>query len=186
MSLQKRSRFTVILVLIATAVAFMAVGCSKSPVKSDMDTEPTLLRRASISANGAILAPVNLSAEAVISSEEGGILSLLDVTLEIPAGAVPNDTLFSIFIPDDEVFYNEFGTHGLIFDKPVKVTMSYRNADLTGINESTVRIAWFNNNVDQFEDVQCEIDFENKTVTAYLSHFSAYGLISDRQITFPF
>lgn len=163
-------------VLLAAALVFG--GCSESPLNSSTPEEPVLLTKAAC-ADG-VAKVVNLYVEDQISSEKGGVLTLADVTLEIPPGAVPNDTTYSIFIPDDEVFYNEFGTDGLVFDVPVTVTMSYRDADLSAVDESTIRIGYFNEATGQFEDLECRVDFVNKTVTATLSHFSAYGLISDR------
>jgi len=171
------------LLLAMTTIVLVGVllfaGCSQTPVDPTVNSEPQLLTRAVRAAGSASLAPVNLYAEKVISTTQGGTLSLLDVTMTIPPGAVPNDTLFSIFIPDDTVFFNEFGTDGLVFNKPVVVTMSYRQADLSGVKESTIRLAWYNKSTGTFEDVPCDVDLVAKTVTATLSHFSAYGLISD-------
>ncbi len=169
------------------ALALLAVtlfaGCSRTPMGVEAENEPAepqLLMRSSSSVSGSpLMSSGTMYTEAIISADTGGVLTLLDVTLEIPAGAVPNDTLFSISIPDPNVFYNEFGTDGLVFDSPVEVTMSYRDADLSGIDESTIRIVWVNESTGQFHDVQCEIDFDNQTVTGSLDHFSAYGLISD-------
>lgn len=169
--------------LLLVAMSLLVAGCSRSPLEQaeqPTSSEPTLLTRLVDRApNGASAAPVNLYTEAVISAETGGRLELLDVVLEIPPGAVPNDTTFSIFIPDDAVFYNEFGTDGLVFDVPVTVTMSYRGANLLGINESTIRIAYHNPETGEFEDVDCRLNLLSGTVTAELNHFSAYGLISD-------
>jgi len=155
----------------------LAVGCSQSPVGPATDA-PVLLTRLSRAGGALSAAEVNLYVEQLVPTQSGGRLELLDVTLDIPPGAVANDTVFSIFIPDDELFYNEFGTSGLVFDVPVSVTMSYRNADLTGITETSIRIAWYNADI-AWEPVDGTIDLVNKTVTAQLSHFSAYGLISD-------
>ena len=170
-------------VAILGAVSFAlvaAIGCSHSPVgpESSVTNEPVVLSRATRGAAVAGASPVNLYMEQVVPTATGGQLHLLDVTLDVPAGAVPNDTLFSIFIPDDEIFFNEFGTHGLVFDVPVTVTMSYRDADLSDVDETTIRIAWHNGD-GAWEDVECELDMVNQTVTAQLAHFSAYGLISD-------
>jgi len=179
----RRSRFHNTALRSVSAVFLVVVllaGCSESPVSvTENDSQPRLLSRSASLSSPAELSPLNLYVEKVISSENGGELSLFDVSMTVPAGAVPNDTLFSISIPDINVFYNEFGTDGLVFDRPVTVTMSYRDADLTGVDESTIRIAYFNNATGWFEDVLCEVDFENKEVTAQLNHFSAYGLISD-------
>jgi len=165
--------------VVMLAVLLMA-GCSESPVTSSYDEPQTqLLTRSDAFKSAMQTASSEYYMEQVISAADGGTLNLLDVTLEIPAGAVPNDTVFSISIPDIDVFYNEFGTSGLVFDKPVKVTMSYRGADLSNILEPTIRIAYYNELTGVFEDVEGQIDMVNKTITAELYHFSAYGLISD-------
>jgi hypothetical protein len=141
--------------------------------------EPKLLTRTASLGAGASLSPVNLYTEAVIPASQGGALSLLDVTLTIPAGAVKNDTLFSIRIPDDAIFFNEFGTDGLVFDVPVTVAMSYRDADLSGITESHIKLAWLDKRTNSWQSMACVVDTVSKTVTGNLYHFSAYGLISD-------
>lgn len=161
------------------AGALLVTGCSRSPIgDTSATTEPVLLQRGSSTLAAASLVG-ELYADSVISAAEGGRLVLLDVVLDIPAGAVPNDTLFSISIPDLSKFYNDFGTSGLVFDKPVTVTMSYRDADLTGVDASSIRIGYFNEQSGQWEDMVCTVDPVNMLVTAQLDHFSAYGLISD-------
>ncbi|MCH7947813.1 MAG: hypothetical protein IIC66_08460, partial [candidate division Zixibacteria bacterium] len=77
------------------------------------------------------------------------------------------------------VFYAEFGTDGLKFDNPVTVTFSYAGADMAGVDESSISLAWFNENLSRWLKIDCEVDIVNKTVTGQLKHFSAYGLISD-------
>ena len=167
------------LMIVALAGLLAIAGCSQSPTgDTNLTVEPQLLQR-SASSSSALLTTADLFCEQVISSEQGGRLELMDVILEIPPHAVPNDTTFSIFIPDINTFYNEFGTDGLVFDVPVKVTMSYRDADLSMVDESSIRIGFYNEATGQFDDVICTVNFENKTVTGYLNHFSAYGLISD-------
>lgn len=176
-SLNRRTLTLVAAAMVAMLV--LVVGCSDNPVAPvNSSNGPRLLTRAA-STSSASLSPVNLYAEQRISSATGGTLTLLDVILTVPAGAVPNDTLFSINIPDDEVFFNEFGTDGLVFDVPVTVVMSYRNADLSGIHESAIRIAWLDERTNTWKDMPCVVDTVSKTVTGTLHHFSAYGLISD-------
>lgn len=179
MSSSVNRRFFALAAAVLIATMAMVVGCSDNPVApQNQASQPRLLTRAHASSSIA-LSPVNLYAEKVISSAEGGSLELLDVILNVPAGAVPNDTLFSIRIPDDEVFFNEFGTDGLVFDVPVTVTMSYRDADLSGIHENAIRIAWLDEDSNTWKDMPCVVDTVTKTVTGTLHHFSAYGLISD-------
>lgn len=172
-------RAMVLAASLVLALLTMVVGCSDNPIAPvSSSSEPRLLSRVTSTAS-ASLSPVNLYAEKRICAAEGGTLELLDVILTVPAGAVPNDTLFSISIPDDEVFFNEFGTDGLVFNIPVTVTMSYRDADLSGIHETAIRIAWLDEDSNTWKDMPCVVDTVSKTVTGTLHHFSAYGLISD-------
>ena len=159
---------------------FLMVGCSGNPV-GEIASEPTLLQRF-VSADGPEYArriKVTTYAEAIILSRKGGDLSVTGVDLFIPMRAVANDTLYSINLPDLNVFYAEFGTDGLEFDNPVTVTFSYADADLSGVDESNISLAWFNENISRWLKIDCEVDIVNKTVTGQLKHFSAYGLISD-------
>jgi hypothetical protein len=50
---------------------------------------------------------------------------------------------------------------------------------LGDVDESTIRIGYFNQVTDEWEDTVCEIDHVSKTVTAELYHFSVYALVSD-------
>ena len=177
----KFAKWTLKVGVTCIVVMLALTGCSQSPVGVEAEkSQPVLLQRAPVYSGGASFSPLNeFRIAESISAEEGGTLVLCDVILEVPPGAVRTDTTFSIYIPDINVFYNEFGTDGLVFDVPVTVTMSYREADLSGVSEESIRIAFYNDNAGVFEDVDCDIDFENKTVTAKLNHFSAYGLISD-------
>jgi len=166
-------------ILILGLFVTVFAGCSGSPTGPSVPSNdgPRLLTRTSSSMTA--LMGASLFLEQVIPASTGGRIELFDVVLDIPAGAVRNDTLFSIGIPDPSVFYNVFGTHGLVFDRPVTVTMSYRDADLTGVNESSLRIAYYNEKTGTFEAVNGVVDTNLKVVKAQLYHFSAYGLISD-------
>ena len=160
---------------------FLMVGCSGNPV-GEIASEPTLLQRF-VSADGPEYArrikEVTSYAEKIISSKWGGKLSVTGIVLSIPKRAVANDTLFSINLPDLNVFYAEFGTDGLEFDNPVTVTFSYADADMAGVDESSISLAWYNEKFNRWHKIDCEVDIVNKTVTGQLEHFSAYGLISD-------
>jgi len=160
----------------------LLVGCSQSPLESTQASEPTqphLLSRSTAFGVGASLSPTPYHIDARIDAATGGRLELVDVILEIPAGALDVDTLYSIDIPDLSVFYNEFGTDGLVFNVPVTVTMSYRGADLSGVDESTIRIGWWDEDGQKWVDMVCTLDKVNQTVTGQLHHFSAYALVSD-------
>jgi len=83
----------------------LLVGCSENPMGVAPDqSEPQLLQRSTLAVEAIQRSTVPLYTERVVSAAEGGVMTLFDVVLEIPAGAVPNDTLFSIGIPDINVF----------------------------------------------------------------------------------
>ena len=173
------TKFFIGAMIVLTGAALMLSGCSQNPLSYDKtSTQPQVLKR-SVDPSAAYSLTGEFHTDSLISASEGGRLVLLDVVLDIPPGAVDRDTIFSIDIPDIEVFYNEFGTDGLVFNVPVTVTMSYRSADLSNVDESTIRIGWLNEKTGVWEDMVCEVDRVNKTVTGQLHHFSAYGLISD-------
>ena len=155
------------------------MGCSQAPTANieaeDSDNQVLLSRSPSV----AKLLGESASFETIVSAKEGGVVRLLDVELSFPPFALSNDTLISIDIPDLSLFANDFGTDGLVFNVPVKVVMSYRDADLSGVDESAIKMAWFNNSTDSWDIIDCQLDISAKTVTAFVNHFSAYGLISD-------
>jgi len=164
--------------IIAVAAIFLIalVGCSKSPTVSDEPSQPKLLKR---TASAQKLLEGSAYVDTVLTAKEGGVVSLVDVHLSFPPGALPSDTLVFIEIADLSVFENHFGTDGLVFNLPVKVVMSYRDADLSGIVETSITLAWFNEYTGQWNRMPCVLDIFNKTVTGYVNHFSAYALISD-------
>jgi len=185
---QKKKKSTVTFIMMGLMMLSLVVsGCSDKLMQSipvadepqiEFSDEPKILGR-NMEATPAQLSGPNLYTEQIVSSLSGATITLYDVTLIVPPLAVDNDTLFSISIPDASLFYNEFGTNGLQFNLPVTVIMNYRDADLSGIDETTIRLAWFDENDQSWQDMQCTVDFISKTVTGQLDHFSSYGLISD-------
>ena len=159
----KTNRTAILTTMVLLVATMLFAGCSRSPVSPDNTaTQPQVLQRTT-APEGVAFSPVDLYKEVVFNPDEGGTLVLLDVVLEVPPGAVTSPEVFSIFIPDDEIFYNEFGTDGLVFDTPVTVTMSYRNADLSGVDESTIRIGFYNDRTGEWENTDCKLDKVNKT-----------------------
>lgn len=166
-------------IAMALVLLFVAVGCSDNPLINKPKGEPRLLTRAIDLNSGISQSTADFHVEKLISAQYGGVVSLLDVQISVPPAALEKDVVFDIAIPDITVFFNEFGPSGVAFKKPVTVVMSYRNADLNGVDESTIRIGYYNPEADSFEDVICEVDHLNKVVRGQLNHFSAYALISD-------
>ena len=109
----------------------------------------------------------------------GGVISLVDMTLEIPAQALDRNTIITTEIPDPNFYVYEFGPDGLQFNIPATITISYDNADLNGIDESKIRLAWWDEANSVWVDMPCSVNQTDNIVTGQISHFSSYGLISD-------
>ena len=168
-----------IAIAVLAAVSLGLMGCSQLSTNVGVEenqNDATLLARRNVSG---LPSGEPIYTSAIMPANEGGTLSLVDVELYFPPNALDNDTLIYINIPNIMVFENHFGTDGLVFNQPVRVTMSYRDADLSGINESSIAMAWFDERTDSWDQIECTLDTTNKTVTAYVNHFSAYALISD-------
>jgi hypothetical protein len=114
------------------------------------------------------------SASAIIGPA-GGSIRVGPHRLDIPAGALDQRVLISATAPTGRVNRVELLPHGLQFDVPAKLTMSYANCDLLG---STLpkRIAYIDSNLNILELLRSVDDFANRRVSTRLEHFSEYAV----------
>ena len=70
----------------------------------------------------------------------------------------------------------EFSPHGLTFNVPVRMELSYKDADLTGVNEDDLKIFYYHEETGEWEIIGDEVDKTNKLVIGYTTHFSRYGV----------
>ena len=73
-----------------------------------------------------------------------------------------------------------FGPHGTQFNKPVKVELSYKTADLQSVDEKKLKVFYFNEETGLWELVGGNVDTRGKKVTARLKHFSRYAVAWSR------
>jgi len=106
--------------------------------------------------------------------------------LDIPAESVndrDNDTKIKFI----KVKINKIGEvsadlrpDGMTFKNPVWLKLSYKGADLTGIDENTLVIMYLNEEIGAWEVVEGSVvDTQHQTVSAPLYHFSRYAVGSD-------
>lgn len=69
-----------------------------------------------------------------------------------------------------------FGPHGIQFNEPAEVELSYKMADLTGIDENSLKVFYFNETTQLWELIGGVVDTSKKKITVYLPHFSRYAL----------
>lgn len=179
----------------AAALMISAVGCSDSGTTPRGDSyvdAPTLLSRPLAKATSA--AAVGIEDSVLIDDSAGGNLEVGDETVghsgvSFPEGAFDGDSPLPSDFKIVKVKVTRFGEvtaelhpEGVTFKKPVWLSLSYKGADLTGIDESKLVILYLNENLEPpvWEVVEGSVvDVQKKTVGAPLSHFSRYGVGSD-------
>lgn len=110
-----------------------------------------------------------------IKRNYGGMIKFGGHSIDVPKYATKQDAQFSINIAPDDYITADFGPDGW-FDQEVTVTISYKDADLTGINPSKLTLAWYDESSGQWVDLGGVVDLVNKTVTAKAWHFTQYTI----------
>lgn len=129
---------------------------------------------------------------ALLLGSDGGVLSLLNHGLTVPAGAVSESTLFSMTVLQDGYIEVELTAtpksllsrlffwrqvEEVNFKVPVELSLSYANA--TNVTDPS-RLKIMRVNPDgRHEILPSIVDTESKTVTADLDHFSRYCMIAN-------
>jgi hypothetical protein len=125
------------------ALAFALGGCSElsHPTLAD-DAPPTAALGGTIDLEGVLqfVGAPSLTqprhASKYIRAAEGGFVELHGFRVDIPAGALPADTLVTIDLPADNVLAKrvlaEFGPHGVQFSTPVTLTFPLDGVVLNG------------------------------------------------------
>jgi uncharacterized repeat protein (TIGR02543 family) len=73
----------------------------------------------------------------------------------------------------------ELGPAGASFDPPIILTIRYSDADIpVGTLESSLGIVYWEAEGGTYEIIDCRVDTEANTITAHISHFSRYAIIS--------
>ena len=125
-------------------------------------------------------------AEELIGADEGGKLEVGDrqhgkSKLIVPGNALSEDKVLSMKVPKygdliARISEAVFGEHGTTFAKPAKVTLSYKGADLTDIDEEQLLAWYYNDETGEWECVGGTVDVKKKKVTFRIHHFSRYAL----------
>ncbi|MDZ7361050.1 MAG: hypothetical protein ONB46_10030 [candidate division KSB1 bacterium] len=112
----------------------------------------------------------------LITASAGGTVSINELSISIPAGAVSSDKNISINCNDNLYVQADFGPDGTQFNLPATITISYANADITGSTQANLSISWFDPAQGQWVDLGGTVDTKNKTVSVQVWHFTEYTL----------
>jgi hypothetical protein len=104
----------------------------------------------------------------------GGVLRVGPHTLTVPAGALHEWVTITAVSPSDRVNRIHFEPHGLEFEKPASLTMSYANCNLLGILLPK-HIAYTDDNLKILYYLLSVDNLLQKKVTGQVNHFSEYA-----------
>ena len=154
-----------------------AIGCGNySPIAPSQDP-PTLLGAAN--PQFAQLLPASKSpdgperssmAAQEISAESGGTVSNGYFSLYFPPGALENDTIISIDMPQYPYAVARLEPHGIKFNKEVILSVPI---DVLASDASILNVLWHNEDTGLWENIGGYM--EDGAVKAGLKHFSDYG-----------
>jgi hypothetical protein len=171
---------------------FLAIGCSNepasgpmSPVKSSVSDKASLskagggsttssitpLRRKTRSTNG-----YGGTSSKVMASSSGGSLSYMGHTMEVPKYSFSEQQKeFYITDVNSDLIQANYGPDGW-FLLPVKITISYADADLRNADLKKLTIAWYSETLGMWIDVGGTVNPVNKTISVYVWHFTQYTI----------
>ena len=132
-----------------------------------------------------------------INNTTGGSLSLPDITVTVPASFSSQNANFQIHQLDKTTVISQTSVpSGYLsagtslyelksladnttvissFDAPISVSIPYTQDDITGLDESTLKIyRWDNSSWNQLSS--CSVDTSHKIVSCTTNHFSVFGI----------
>lgn len=151
--------------------------------------------------------PVSETSEVTAISGEGGIVALTNldgsgIKLTVPPGAVSEDTTFTIKRVDISSVNQPGPTSGLFliagsvykikaerdgnlittFNKPLTLTFIYTNEQVKGLDESSLKIYWWNS--EKWVALEnSKVDIGNNRVVASINHFTIFALIGLKTVS---
>jgi hypothetical protein len=118
---------------------------------------------------------------ALIKADEGGIVSWGRFRVDIPAGALSEDTEIKISRPNPQAVMCELEPHGIQFNTPVTLRIDYGGTAAADneANMPSLGVYWYNEDSGIWEVVGKRIDAKSNKMEASLEHFSKYGAGAD-------
>jgi hypothetical protein len=168
-------RLTVRRCLTLLGAAAVVLSC-REPGPVGLYDASTALEGRVVSSSGSLLRCRPLAYDSVteVVGPAGATLRVSRHVLNIPGGAITKRVAITLVAPSDSVNRIRFAPEGLLFQKPVALTMSYANCDLDGSNVR--QVAYTTDSLAIVEYEPSVDDVVGKKVTGALSHFSGYAV----------
>ena len=145
---------------------------------------------------------ITQASTATVSSASGGTLtfaySTTQATLNVPAGAFSQNTVVSMATPNGALaqaaskaatlsstgvalqINTDLGSQPLT---PILLTMGYTPADISGLTESRLIIARYNEDKSLWVPLPSTVNTSARTVSAYLDHFSLFSIMQSGAVS---
>jgi len=199
----KMRPFKLITIILTIMSLFILTSCEKNPVYIDQNQQneefvqsnigPIKILQINTNNVPPLFKPDSLDttfyAEKYINARRGGRISVGDrfygkSKIRFPRNALSENTKIRFeWSPNgtlEGTLNNvKFGPHGINFLKPVKVWLSYKAADLTGVNEDSLKIFYFNESTAVWELIGGKVIKNQKRIIGYLQHFSRYAIAAE-------
>lgn len=161
----------------ALAALVLLAGCSDVPTAPEAGSARVL----SGAIDGSLLRFASLPsltgtrhAEKRIVAAQGGFVELNGFRVDIPAGALPADTVVTIDLPSDPALAKrlvaEFGPHGVQFNTPVTLHFPLTGVVLSG---APIEVARWENGA--WTPLGGTVNVLGTTLSGTTPHFSLYG-----------
>ncbi len=168
------------------AVTMAVTSCSDSPVAPQTAPEATPapytdaellgLLQPTLSKVGLLTCkPLKADYASKRIGRDGGVIEVGPHRLVIPPRALKRTVTITAYMPSSRVNRVEFGPHGLEFERPASLTMSYANCDLLG-RLLPKKIAYINDRLTILYLLQSVDNIFSKKVTGRVDHFSDYAV----------
>lgn len=110
-----------------------------------------------------------------MTASEGGEIWHGGHKIDFPPGALMQDAHASISISPSNYVQVDFGPDGW-FNRPVTVSISYKNVDLSGIDENSLTLSWYDETAGQWIAVDSKVDTRRQNIIAQVWHFTQYTI----------
>ncbi len=151
------------------ALVLVTAGCSK--LSDNSPTAPAETGTASTSSD--------TYAEAFIQAAVGGTLQLGVNVVNFPPGALNEDTLVSIVQNSNSTPYRvifDLYPDGIQFNKTVSLTLTMGAQGIMANGQFVIpAIYYFNEGSSEWENIGGRANFQDRTITTRIHHFSRYA-----------
>jgi len=182
MSAFKKFRLTASALLVAFAVILTSCVETTAPVEPQLQTvqadSAQLLELLTSTLKKTLYpacSPLPYASDSKWVGPAGGTINVGPHRLVIPSGALANWTKITAVAPSSTINRVEFYPHGLVFAKPVNLSLSYANCGIV----STLlprHIAYADDNLKVLELLDAVPNLLRRESTAPIKHFSDYIL----------